>query len=55
VDTNFLSHTVQRKLPLLESFMDLLYAKANPIITEFVILLLDKYGNDETLTHVAAV
>lgn len=30
VDTNFLSHTVQRKLPLLESMMDLLYAKCKP-------------------------
>lgn len=39
VDTNFLSHTVQRKLPLLESLMDLLYAKANPIITESVATL----------------
>lgn len=33
VDTNFLSHTVQRKLPLLESMMDTLYAKCVPIIT----------------------
>jgi U3 small nucleolar RNA-associated protein 24 len=33
VDTNFLSHTVQRKLPLLESMMDTLFAKCNPVIT----------------------
>ena len=33
VDTNFLSHTVQRKLPLLESMMDLLYAKCDPVRT----------------------
>ena len=33
VDTNFLSHTVQRKLPLLESMMDALFAKCNPVIT----------------------
>lgn len=32
VDTNFLSHTVQRKLPLLESMMDLLYAKCDPVM-----------------------
>ncbi|CAJ2507769.1 Uu.00g089550.m01.CDS01 [Anthostomella pinea] len=36
VDTNFLSHTVQRKLPLLESMMDCLYAKCVPIITSCV-------------------
>jgi U3 small nucleolar RNA-associated protein 24 len=44
VDTNFLSHTVQRKLPLLESMMDLLYAKANPIITDCVMGELEKLG-----------
>ncbi|KAI1853485.1 hypothetical protein JX265_004184 [Neoarthrinium moseri] len=44
VDTNFLSHTVQRKLPLLESLMDLLYAKANPIITDCVMAELEKLG-----------
>lgn len=32
VDTNFFSHTVQRKLPLLESMMDCLLAKCNPTI-----------------------
>ena len=37
VDTNFLSHTVQRKLSLLESMMDCLYAKCNPIITSCVV------------------
>ncbi|TPX14162.1 uncharacterized protein E0L32_000556 [Thyridium curvatum] len=36
VDTNFLSHTIQRKLPLLETMMDCLYAKCNPIITDCV-------------------
>ena len=29
-------HTVQRKLPLLESMMDCLYAKCTPIITSCV-------------------
>ncbi len=33
VDTNFLSHTVQRKLPLLETMMDTLFAKCIPVIT----------------------
>jgi rRNA-processing protein FCF1 len=42
VDTNFLSHTVQRKLPLLESMMDCLYAKCNPIITSCVMAELEK-------------
>jgi U3 small nucleolar RNA-associated protein 24 len=36
VDTNFLSHTVQRKLPLLETFMDTLYAKCIPVLTSCV-------------------
>ncbi|KAF3000374.1 hypothetical protein G7054_g12190 [Neopestalotiopsis clavispora] len=44
VDTNFLSHTISRKLPLLESLMDLLYAKANPIITDCVMAELEKLG-----------
>merc|ERR1712000_142726 len=44
VDTNFLSHTVQRKLSLLESMMDCLYAKCNPIITSCVMSELEKLG-----------
>lgn len=44
VDTNFLSHTVQRKLPLLESLMDTLYAKCTPIITSCVMAELEKLG-----------
>ena len=44
VDTNFLSHTVQRKLPLLETMMDCLYAKCNPIITSCVMAELEKLG-----------
>jgi len=44
VDTNFLSHTVQRKLPLLESMMDCLYAKCSPIITDCVMAELEKLG-----------
>ena len=39
VDTNFLSHSVQRKLSLLDSMMDCLYAKCNPIITSCVVSL----------------
>lgn len=37
VDTNFLSHTVQRKLPLLETMMDTLYAKCIPVISSCVV------------------
>ncbi|KAI0119221.1 Fcf1-domain-containing protein [Daldinia grandis] len=44
VDTNFLSHTVQRKLPLLESMMDCLYAKCTPIVTSCVMAELEKLG-----------
>lgn len=44
VDTNFLSHTVQRKLPLLETMMDLLYAKCIPTITDCVMAELEKLG-----------
>ncbi|CAG8957073.1 hypothetical protein HYFRA_00009274 [Hymenoscyphus fraxineus] len=44
VDTNFLSHTVQRKLPLLETLMDTFYAKCIPIITSCVMAELEKLG-----------
>jgi len=44
IDTNFLSHTVQRKLPLLESLMDCLYAKCIPIITSCTMAELEKLG-----------
>ncbi|KAH6892200.1 hypothetical protein B0T10DRAFT_457916 [Thelonectria olida] len=44
VDTNFLSHTVQRKLSLIDSMMDCLYAKCNPIITSCVMAELEKLG-----------
>ncbi|KAB8305155.1 hypothetical protein EYC80_004447 [Monilinia laxa] len=44
IDTNFLSHTVQRKLPLLETLMDCLYAKCIPIITSCVMAELEKLG-----------
>ncbi|KAI9739825.1 MAG: rRNA-processing protein fcf1 [Cirrosporium novae-zelandiae] len=44
IDTNFLSHTVQRKLELLPSLMDCLYAKATPIITTCVMAELEKLG-----------
>lgn len=44
VDTNFLSHTVQAKLELEKALMDLLYAKATPIITSCVMAELEKLG-----------
>lgn len=37
IDTNFLSHTVHVKLDLQQGLMDLLYAKATPIITSCVV------------------
>lgn len=36
VDTNFLSHTVSRKIELLEGMMDALYAKCEVLITSCV-------------------
>jgi len=44
VDTNFLSHTVQKKLELLPTMMDCLYAKCIPIITDCSIAELEKLG-----------
>ena len=44
VDTNFLSLTVSRKLPLLESCYDCLYAKCTPVITSCVMAELEKLG-----------
>ncbi|KAG9241439.1 Fcf1-domain-containing protein [Calycina marina] len=44
VDTNFLSHTVQKKLPLLETLMDTLYANCKPTITSCVMAELEKLG-----------
>jgi U3 small nucleolar RNA-associated protein 24 len=44
VDTNFISRSVQLKLDLLPTFMDLLYAKCNLILTDCVIGELEKLG-----------
>ncbi|KAH8816728.1 Fcf1-domain-containing protein [Xylogone sp. PMI_703] len=44
VDTNFLFHTIQRKLGLLESMMDALLAKCIPVITSCVMAELEKLG-----------
>ncbi len=44
IDTNFLSHTVHVKLDLQQGLMDLLYAKATPIITSCVMAELEKLG-----------
>ncbi|KAI9781938.1 MAG: rRNA-processing protein fcf1 [Geoglossum umbratile] len=44
IDTNFLSHTVQRKLELLPTMMDCLYAKCTPIITDCTMAELEKLG-----------
>ncbi|KAF2158868.1 hypothetical protein M409DRAFT_30655 [Zasmidium cellare ATCC 36951] len=44
IDTNFLSHTVHHKLPLLPTLMDTLYATCTPIITSCVMAELEKLG-----------
>ncbi|OQO13152.1 hypothetical protein B0A48_02616 [Cryoendolithus antarcticus] len=44
VDTNFLSHTVHHKLPLLTTLMDTLYATCTPLITDCVMAELEKLG-----------
>ncbi|KAL5615526.1 hypothetical protein BROUX41_005571 [Berkeleyomyces rouxiae] len=44
VDTNFVNHSVSRKLDLLGAMMDCLYAKCNIIITECVMAELEKLG-----------
>ncbi|PSR74287.1 rRNA-processing protein FCF1 [Coniella lustricola] len=44
VDTNFLSHTVSRKIELLEGMMDALYAKCEVLITSCVMAELEKLG-----------
>ena len=44
LDTNFLSHTVHHKLPLLSTLMDCLYATCQPIITSCVMAELEKLG-----------
>ncbi|KAK4889558.1 rRNA-processing protein fcf1 [Elasticomyces elasticus] len=44
VDTNFLSHTVHHKLPLLPTLMDTLYATCIPTITSCVMAELEKLG-----------
>jgi U3 small nucleolar RNA-associated protein 24 len=44
VDTNFLSHTVQHKLEMLDQMMNCLYAECRPIITSCVMAELEKLG-----------
>lgn len=44
IDTNFLSHTIQKKLELLPSLMDCLYASCTPHITDCVMAELEKLG-----------
>ncbi|ROW05940.1 hypothetical protein VPNG_08470 [Cytospora leucostoma] len=44
VDTNFLSHTVSRKIEMLTGMMDVLYAKCEVLITSCVMAELEKLG-----------
>ncbi|PUU77627.1 rRNA-processing protein FCF1 [Tuber borchii] len=45
VDTNFLNFTIQKKLEVMQSMMDCLYAKATPVITDCVMAELEKLGS----------
>jgi U3 small nucleolar RNA-associated protein 24 len=44
LDTNFLSHTIRCKLPLLETLMDTFLATVRPMITSCVMAELEKLG-----------
>jgi len=44
VDTNFISRSVQLKLDMLPTFMDLLYAKCNLMLTDCVVGEMEKLG-----------
>jgi U3 small nucleolar RNA-associated protein 24 len=44
VDTNFINFSIQKKLELISSMMDCLYAKATPVITDCVMAELEKLG-----------
>jgi len=44
IDTNFLSHTIRCKLPLLETLMDTFLATVRPMITSCVMAELEKLG-----------
>jgi U3 small nucleolar RNA-associated protein 24 len=44
VDTNFINRSIQLKLDMLSTFMDLLYAKCNLFLTDCVIGEMEKLG-----------
>ena len=44
VDTNFINRSIQLKLDMLSTFMDLLYAKCNLVLTDCVIGEMEKLG-----------
>eukprot|EP00770_Monocercomonoides_exilis_P004516 MONOS_4495.1-p1 / transcript=MONOS_4495.1 / gene=MONOS_4495 / organism=Monocercomonoides_exilis_PA203 / gene_product=rRNA-processing protein FCF1 / transcript_product=rRNA-processing protein FCF1 / location=Mono_scaffold00120:52541-53455(+) / protein_length=197 / sequence_SO=supercontig / SO=protein_coding / is_pseudo=false len=44
VDTNFINHSIQRKLDLVQSMMDCLLAKCTPCISDCVLAELEKLG-----------
>ena len=45
LDTNFINHSIQNKLDLIKSSMDLLMAKCNVYVTDCVMSELEKAGN----------
>jgi len=49
IDTNFISRTVQLKLDMLPTFMDLLFAKCNLFLTDCVIGEMEKLGQRYTI------
>uniref|UniRef100_A0AC34QAE5 PIN domain-containing protein n=1 Tax=Panagrolaimus sp. JU765 TaxID=591449 RepID=A0AC34QAE5_9BILA len=44
IDTNFINFTIKNKMEIFESFMDCLYAKATPYVTDCVYAELEKFG-----------
>ncbi|XP_064403396.1 rRNA-processing protein FCF1 homolog [Halichondria panicea] len=45
VDTNFINFSIKNKLDIMQSFMDCLYAKCVPCITDCVMAELEKLGS----------
>lgn len=45
IDTNFINFSIQHKLDIFRSLMDVLLAKAIPVVTDCVIAELEKMGH----------
>lgn len=44
IDTNFINHSIQKKIDIVRGMMDSLYAKCIPLITDCVMAELEKLG-----------